>query len=364
MFGFSPSKEQKMVKDSFSEIVRDFVAVNAHDMDEAGEISADFIQKTWELGACVASVPGEFGGDGMAASPVLNALILEELAAGDMAFAAAVMLPSVFIGPILEDGTAEQKKKYLPACCGEKFAPVSLAMTEPFMDFDAASPKTTAVRKGGSYVLNGKKCFAAKARDSKYIMVSAMLDGKPQLFIVDAKNTGMAVGEREKTLGLYALDLYPVTLTDCEIPAEDRLGGDSGCNHERVLSKTRTAMAAMATGVCRASFDFVRKYARERVQFGEPIAYRQSVAFMIAQMAYETDAMRLLAWKASSALEAGRNGTRESYLAKLYAAETGMLVCDFGVQVMGGHGYIRDYPAERYYRNIRGVAMIEGLATV
>lgn len=364
MFGFSPSKEQKMVKDSFSEVVRDFVAVNAHDWDESGEIPADFIQKTWELGACVAAVPDEFGGDGMAASPVLNALILEELAAGDMAFAAAAMLPGVFIGPILEDGTDAQKKKYLPACCGEKYAPVSLAMTEPFMDFDPAAPKTAAERKGGSYIINGKKCFAAKAKGSKYVMVSAMLDGKPQIFIVDGKNPGMAVGGREKTLGLYALDLFPVTFENCEIPAEDRLGGDAGCNHERVLAKSRTAMAAMAAGICRASFDFVRKYARERVQFGEPIAHRQAVAFMIAQMAYETDAIRLLAWKAASALEAGKNGTRESYLAKLYAAETGMLVCDFGVQVMGGHGYIRDYPAERYYRNVRGAAMIEGLASV
>ena len=249
MFGFSPSKEQKMVKDSFAEIVRDFVAQNAHDMDESGEIPAEHLQKTWELGACTASVPGEFGGDGMAYSPVMNALILEELAAGDMAFASAALLPSVFMNPIVESGTAAQKKKHLPGLCGDKFAPATLAVNEPFMDFDAAKPRTTAVRKNGSYVISGQKCFVPKASAAKYMLVAASLDGAPQLFIVDVKNPGVSVGERERTLGVYALDLYPVTLTDCEISADDRLGGEAGCDFDRVLSKTRAAMAAMAAGV-------------------------------------------------------------------------------------------------------------------
>ncbi|MEW5737248.1 MAG: acyl-CoA dehydrogenase family protein [Thermodesulfobacteriota bacterium] len=364
MFGFSPSKEQKMVRDSFAEIVRDIVAPEAHDMDEAGEIPMDKLNTAWELGACTASVPSEFGGDGMAYSPILNAIVLEELAYGDMSFAVAAMLPALFINPIVDMGTDAQKKKYLPKACGEKYPVRTMAMCEPDIAFDAARPKTTAAKKNGSYVLNGAKCFVPKADKAVQMMVSASVDGAPALFIVDGKNPGVKIGERDRGLGMYALDMFPLTLENCEIPAEDRVGGEAGADYSRFLAKTRTGMAAVAAGMARASFDFARKYAKERVQFGEPIAYRQAVAFMIAEMAYETDAMRLMALKAASALEAGRDGKRESYLAKLYAGEMCLKVCDYGVQILGGHGYIRDYPQERCCRNARGIAILEAMATV
>jgi alkylation response protein AidB-like acyl-CoA dehydrogenase len=364
MFGFSLTKEQKMVKASFAEVVRDIVAPNAHDMDESRQIPADYLEKAWELGACVAAVPGEFGGDGMEYSPMLNAVVLEELAAGDMAFAVAAMLPSIFINPVLEMGTDKQKKQYLPGSCGEKYQASTAAVCEPRLDFDAMSLAATAVKKNGSYILNGQKCFVPKAASAPNILVAAQLDGKPQLFIVKAGNPGLVVGQREKNIGLYALDTYEITLKDCQIPAEDRLGQEEGCNYSRFIQKGRAAVAALAAGECRASFEQARDYAKKRVQFGEPIAYRQSVAFMIAEMAYEVDCIRLLAWKAASALEVGRDATRDAYLAKIYAGESAMKVCDYGVQVLGGHGYIRDYPQERRYRNSRGVATWEGLATV
>ena len=151
---------------------------------------------------------------------------------------------------------------------------------------------------------------------------------------------------------------------NCEIPAEDRLGGESGCDYDRLIQKSRVAMAAIGTGVSRASLEFVKDYAKQRVQFGEPIAHKQSIAFMLAEMAYEVDAMRLMTWKAASRLEAGKDVARESYLAKLYAGEMTMKVTDYGVQVMGGHGYIRDYPVERYFRNGRGIRILEGMATL
>jgi acyl-CoA dehydrogenase len=367
MFGFSMSKEQKMIKEEVAKLVKDIVIDNAHDMDEAGEIPRDAIQKAWSIGASVSKVPEEYGGYGMKDSPVETAIILEELAYGDMAFAVAACLPSLFIFPVTEMGTADQKKKYLPLYCTETYTPCTLAVNEPHFGFDAVDLKTTAEKKNGSYVLNGSKCLVPMAGESSHMLVAANLDGKNGengLFIVDGKNPGITVSEPEKNIGLYALNTGEVALNQCEIPAEDRLGGDQGCDYDKLIQKTRTAMAAIGTGVSRASYEFAKDYAKDRVQFGEPITHRQTIAFMIAEMAYEVESMRLLTWKAAAALEAGKDAKREAFLAKIYAGDMTMKITDYGVQILGGHGYVREYPVERYYRNGRGIAVLEGLAIV
>ena len=363
-FSFGMSEEQRTMKETVARLMKDLVANNAHDMDEKKAIPADFIQKVWELGATISVIPEEFGGYGMEYSPIMNAIILEELAFGDMALAVAATAPSMFLYPILTMGTDEQKKKYITPYCDATFKPCAMAVNEPRFRFDPVSLETKAVKKRGSYVLNGKKCFVPMAKDAGHLLVAAELDGKPELFIVAAGNPGMKVGDREKNLGLYALETYPVTFENCEVPAADRLGGDTGCDFSAMLQKSRTAMAAIGAGVSRASFEYARDYSRERVQFGEPIASRQAVAFMIAEMAYESDAMRLMALKAASTLEAGQDARRESYLAKLYVGDMTMKVTDYGVQVLGGHGYVRDHPVERFYRNGRGIAILEGMTTV
>jgi alkylation response protein AidB-like acyl-CoA dehydrogenase len=261
-------------------------------------------------------------------------------------------------------GTPDQKKKYLPLYCRDTFTACTMAVNEPRYGFDPVDLKTTAEKMNGAYVLNGKKCFVPLAKKAGHLLVAAALDGKNNLFIVSADNPGMTVGDRETNLGLYSLETHEVTLNHCEVPAEDRLGGDGGCDYARVLQRCRVAMSAMATGVARAAFDHARQYAVDRHQFGEPIAYRQSIAFMVAEMAYEVEAMRFLTWKAASRLEAGRDARREAYLAKLYTGEKAMLIADYGVQIYGGHGYIREYPMERFYRDSRGVSILEGMATV
>lgn len=364
MFGFSMSKEQKMIKEEVAKLVKDIVIDNAHDMDEAGEIPKDAIQKAWSIGASVSKVPEAYGGYGMQDSPVETAIILEELSFGDMSFAVAACLPSLFIFPISEMGTDAQKKKYLPLFCGETYKPCTLAINEPHFGFDVVDLKTTAKKKNGSFVLTGNKCFVPEARNSSHFLVAATLEGKNELFIVDGKNPGITIGEREKNIGLYALNTFEVSLNQCEIPADDRLGGEQGCDYDKLVQKTRIAMSAMATGVSRASYEFAKDYAKDRVQFGEPITHRQTIAFMIAEMAYEVEAMRLLTWKAAAALEAGKDAKREAFLAKIYAGDMAMKITDYGVQILGGHGYVRDYPVERYYRNGRGIAILEGMATV
>ncbi|OHD67649.1 MAG: acyl-CoA dehydrogenase [Spirochaetes bacterium RBG_16_49_21] len=363
-FSFRMSEEQRTMKETVARLVKDVVAENAHDMDEKKAIPPAFIQKVWELGATVSVVPEEYGGYGMEHSPIMNTIILEELAYGDMALAIAATLPSLFMYPILDGGTDDQKKKYLPPYCGASYKPCTVAINEPRFKFDPVSMETKAEKRGGTYVLNGKKCFVPMAKDSAHLLIAAATGGTNDLFIIAKENPGLKIGDREKNLGAYALDTYPVILENCEVPAGDRLGGDQGCNYGTFLQKTRVALSAIGTGVSRASFEYARDYARERVQFGEPIAFRQSIAFMIAEMAYEVDAMRLMTWKAASALEAGRDAKREAYLAKLYAGEMTMKITDYGVQILGGHGYIRDHPVERYYRNGRGIAILEGMTIV
>jgi alkylation response protein AidB-like acyl-CoA dehydrogenase len=361
---FSMSDEQTMMKETVAKLVQDVIIDNAHQMDESGNIPSAYIQKFWELGTIRSSIPEEYGGYGMEYSPILNAIILEELAYGDMAYTIAAVLPSLFINPILEMGTDEQKKKYIPPYCQNKYKPCTLALAEPHFMFDPVSLNTEAVRKNGSYILNGLKCFVPFAKESGHMLVAASFENKNNLFIVSADNPGLYISEREKNLGLYSLTSNEVTLKECAVPASDRLGGDPGCDYDKFLQKSRIAVSAIGTGVSRASYEYARNYAKERVQFGEPVANRQSVAFMIAEMAYEVDAMRLLTWKAASFLEAGKDAARESYLAKLYTGDMTMKITDYGVQVLGGHGYIREHPVERYYRNGRGIAILEGISTV
>lgn len=362
MLDFSISKEQKLIKDEFSKLVKELVIDQAHEIDETGRIPSDLLQQIWEMGASISSVPEVYGGFGADDSPVETTLILEELAYGDMAVAVAATLPSLFVQALLLSGNSAQQEKYLPILCAESYPACTVAFNEPHFRFDAVGLRTTAEKKDDAYLLSGRKCFVPLADSADYILVAAAFEGRNQLFIVPKEAPGLTISDRENNLGLNGLVMHEIVLDNCRIAEFDRLGGDKGCDYDKFLQRTRIGLSAMATGVGRASYEFVKKYAKERSQFGEPIAHRQAVAFMIAEMAYEVDAMRLLTWKAASRLEAGKDAVRESYLAKLYAGEKAMKICDYGVQIMGGHGYVRDYPVERYYRNSRGISILEGLA--
>ncbi len=364
MLSFNMSEEQTITRDTVARLVKDLIIDTAHEMDEAGNIPEEYIQAAWELGASIAAIPEAYGGYDMDYSPMMNAIILEELAYGDMAFAVAATLPSMFIFPVYEMGTEEQKKKYLPLFCKEAYTPCTCAINEPGFGFDPHKLKTKAVKKNGSYILNGEKCFVPLAKESSHFLIAASCDGENSFFIADAENAGINIKKPERNLGLYSLKTYEVALDNCEIPAKNRLVGNSDCNYDKIIQKSAIAMSAIGTGVSRASYEYARDYAKERIQFGEPIAHKQSIAFMIAEMAYEVEAMRLMTWKAASMLENGKDCQRDSFLARLYAGEMSMKVTDHGIQVLGGHGFIREHPVERYYRNARGVAILHGMAIV
>ncbi|MCP4605320.1 MAG: acyl-CoA dehydrogenase, partial [Proteobacteria bacterium] len=347
----------------------DVVRPSAHDCEENKAIPDDLLAKFWELGLIANCIPEEWNGYGNERSALTGALIAEELAYGDLALALAMLSPTLFAYPVLEMGTREQQEKYLPQFCGDSFKFATAALTESRITFDPTDLKTVAEREGDEYVLNGEKCLVPFADRSDLFLIyasSAFGAGVTGIegYIVEKGTAGLSIGEREKYMGMNALELHKVSLSNCRIPITNRLGGEKGCNFQRLLNLSRISSAAMATGICNASTDYAANYAKERVQFGEPIASRQTIAFMLADMATETDAMRFLSWKAACLSDKNEDCTRDAYLAKLYAGKYTATITDAGVQILGGHGYIREHPVELWFRNGVGIEPLDGLTIV
>lgn len=369
MISFEPSEEQRMIQDTARDFAANELRPKAHECDEKDEIPESVFQTGWDLGMVNACMPEQCGGAGMQRSAVTGALMCEELAYGDLSIAMGMLAPALFAYPIMDFGTEAQKSKYLGMCAGGGFLKATAAVVEPVMDFDLAALTCVAKKDGPGYTLNGKKCFVPLASQADLFMVYAALDGKPGYenvagFIVGKGAAGLTISEREHNMGVKALDTAEVTLENVKVSADARLGGDAGCGFAKIMNYSRVALAAMAVGMARASYDYAREYAKERVAFGEPIASRQAVAFMLAEMAIEIEAARCLLLEAAWMLDKGMDALRESYLAKMYADQMVMRVCDCGVQVLGGHGYIREHPVELWFRNARGFATFEGMATV
>jgi alkylation response protein AidB-like acyl-CoA dehydrogenase len=345
----------------------------ARDCDEAASVPADLLEQFWQLGLTSTQIPAEYGGGGEENSPVMNALIVEELAHGDATLAMAALSPSLFVKPIVEQGTEAQKKKYLPLFTGDRFHGASLAWIEPGPVFDPRDLHTEAARRKEGWVLNGVKRFVPLADRASHFLVVARLAGSGDparggagselaAFIVEPATPGVSLEGPERNLGLRALGTYTLRLDGVEVAAEDRLGGDAGLDAARLINLTRTALGAVMVGLSRAVFEYALPYAKDRVAFGEPIAQKQAIAFTLSDMRIETDASRLLVWKAASELESGADATRAAEFARAYAAEQSMKISDNGIQVLGGHGFIRDHPAEMWYRNARTLGVLEGAA--
>ena len=364
MVSFSPSEEQQMIINMVKEFSTDHLRRVYRECDESGIIPADVIDTAWEFGFISTSIPEEFQGLGEERSSLTGALIAEELAWGDLSIAMHILCPSLVAIPLVEMGTDEQKSKYLPGFCGNRFKAATAALIEPRFDFDPAALSTTARLNGGDYVLNGEKCYVPLAADADLLLVYASEDDCTQGFLVEKAATGLEIIEREKNMGIKALATYELSLKDCRVPKGNRLGGDSGCDFGRILNYSRVALSAMAVGVARGAFEYARDYARERSAFGEPLASRQTIAFMLAEMAIEIDATRLMTWEATWKLDRGEDATKEASLLKSYADEMVLTVTDRAVQILGGHGYIRDHPVELWLRNGRGFATFDGMAIV
>ena len=364
MYSFEPSEEQKMLIDAVSRYASGDLRVKAHDADEEGYLPEALVEKGWELGYLQASVPEDYGGFGER-SAVTGVLALEEMAYGDLAGALAVMGPGLFATPIMLVGSQEQKESYLPALVEAEWQPYTAAMIEPQFDFDPYEMKTTAELDGAEYVLSGEKAFVPFADKAELLIIYARLGDSTQGFIVQAGTPGLQVGERQKMMGIKGLPLYKLSLDGVRVPEANRLGGPGGHDFAPIIDAARVATAAAAIGLSRAAFEYSRDYAKDRDVFGVKVAQKQAIAFMLAEMATEIEAVRLLTWEAAWKLDQGAaDASQEAYLAFSGAADMAMMVTDRAVQILGGHGYIREHPVELWMRNGRGIATFTGLVLV
>ena len=365
MISFEPTEEQELVRSTARDLAAEALRPLARDADEESAIPADFLRSTWQLGLVSSQIPEAFGGGGATRSPTTGVLLLEELAAGDAALALAALAPSLFAMTLVDHGTAKQQERYLPQLCGADFHAASVAIVEPRPAFDAQSLQTTAESRGSAWVLNGVKSFVPYGGEaSHFVVVARDPDGKPAAFVVPREAHGVSVAGPEPTLGLRALPFARLELKNVEVPQDDRLGGASGFDYARLLNWSRVGIAAALVGLSRAVMEYTIPYAKERVAFGEAIAQKQAIAFMLSDMAIETDAMRWLVLKAAAELEAGRDATRATHLMRGYVAGQAMKIADNGIQVLGGHGFIREHPVELWYRHARTLGVLEGTAAV
>ncbi len=360
MFGFEPSEEQKMLIEAVRRFATNDLRPAAHEADESGSTPAELIQKGWELGLLQASIPEQYGGFGER-SALTGVLAAEELAWGDLAAALAVMSPAAYLLPVLIGGTEQQKSDLISAAISDEWKPLPAAFIEPDFDFYPAEMRTTATAVNGDYRLSGRKASVPFAATADTMLVFAQLDGRPAAFVVPADSEGLTIGDREQLLGLHALPTFALELNQVEVPGAARL---PELDFGQALAANQAANAALAVGVSRAAYEYALDYAKQRQAFGSPIAQKQAIAFMLAEMATEIDGARLMVWEAAWDIDQGNDASRSAYLALSGAADTAMMVTDRAVQILGGHGYIREHPVERWMRDARGIPTFTGLAMV
>jgi alkylation response protein AidB-like acyl-CoA dehydrogenase len=359
---FEPSEEQQLVVETVRHFAASELRPRARECYESRTLPDDAIARAHALGLVANALPEEHGGGG-ARSAVTAALVIEELAWADLALALAILSPALVALPVTDFGSPAQRRTWLPAFAGGRFVPGSLAVVEPAFRSDALAPATRARRVDGGFSLTGRKCFVPWQPGGDAVLVSAASDEGAALFLVPRGAAGLAAAP-ERNLGIGALPTVELALEDVRVGPEARLGAGGGTELASVVTRGRVALAAAAVGVARAAFEIARDYAKQRETFGAPIATRQAIAFKLADMAIEIDAARLLAWEAAWALDQGGDATRAAALARQQAARVALAVADGAVQVLGGHGYTREYLPEMHLRDARGFAHFEALALV
>lgn len=356
LFDLTFTEDQEMFLDAVRRVVDEQIVPAAHEADVSGKIPPEILQQVHELGIGLMSVPEEAEGMGSEALQTTQTLIAEELSRGDMAIALAALAPLGVINSIVTWGSADQQSRYLPVLTGDSYVAATLAVAEPTALFDPHALQTTAKQSGDGFALNGEKSLVPLAADAELVLVLADLEDQgPRLFCLEPGQSGVTL-EAEPGMGLRAAGLGRIRLDNVELSA-DALLGDEEFDLDEFLSRVRIGWSALALGTCQAVLDYVTPYVKERKAFGEPIAHRQAVAFMVANIAIELEGMRLMTWRAASRAEQGLDFQKEAYLAHLQCSEYAMKIGTDGVQLLGGHGFITEHPVERWYRNLRAVSV-------
>ncbi len=364
MYSFEPTDDQNTLVDAIRKFAARELRPRMRESDELCALHSGVLRAGWEeLNLLQGSIPERYGGFGEH-SAITGVLVNEELAFGDVSAALALLSPNLPALAVLTAGTEEQKGALLPRFCSGSFPLGSCALMEPRYDFDPCILATSAERSSSGYVINGIKCQVPFAAESELILVCAEYEGASQAFVLPRETEGLLAGEREQNMGLRALPMHRVEFKACKVPPAGRLGGEEGCDFARLLDSFRVGQSALALGVARAAYEYALDYAQKRTAFGEAIAQRQSIAFMLAEMATDLEAARLLVWEAAWLLDQGMETARAAALARAFTDDMTLMVCDRAVQILGGHGYIRDHPVELWLRNARGFAVMEGLTMV
>ncbi|MCK4412846.1 MAG: acyl-CoA dehydrogenase family protein [Candidatus Eisenbacteria sp.] len=368
MVSFELNEEQRMVQELARDFARNEIAPLAAYHDETGEFPRGICEKAFEVGLLDPGIPEAYGGPGM--SGLMECLIGEELAAACSGISTALTVNTLATAPLLTGATEEQKKKWITPMTKElRFA--AYGVTEPDAGSDVQGIKTTAVKKKGEYVINGQKMWISGAGVADWFFVLAYTNKDAGIrgmsaFIVPSDLPGVTVGKKENNMGQRASDTRSITFEDVVVPEENRIGpeGRGWLLAMAAFDHTRPPVAAGAVGVGRAAMEHAIRYAKERHAFGVAIQRHQAIAFMIADMAKDLDAARLLVWRAADLYDRGKKNSYEAACAKCFAADTAMRVCTDAVQIFGGYGFNKEYPVEKLMRDAKIFQIYEGTSQI
>jgi alkylation response protein AidB-like acyl-CoA dehydrogenase len=368
-FGFGLTEEQRQLQSAVRAFAEGEIAPHVSEWDEKSEFPHEVVKKLGEMGLLGVIFPESLGGAGM--GYVEYVLAIEELSRVDGSVGIIVAAHnSLCTNHIMLGGNDAQRQRWIPKLASGQWLG-AWGLTEPGSGSDAAGARTTAVKKGDTWVLNGSKTFITNGGHANCAVVLAVTDRDKgtkgiSAFVVEKGTKGFRPGRKENKLGLRASDTSELIFEDCEIPAENLIGkeGDGFKDAMRVLDGGRISIAALSLGMARGALDAAMKYAQERRQFGKAISEFQAIQFKLADMATELDAAWLLTMRAAQMKDAGMKVTLESAMAKLYASEAACRICDEGVQIHGGYGFIKDYPAEKFYRDVRLCPIGEGTSEI
>jgi alkylation response protein AidB-like acyl-CoA dehydrogenase len=354
LFDLTPSDEQQMLRESFAAFASEKLRPAASGADAESKAPDELMSQSAELGITMLGVPEELGGAVDERSAVTSVLVAEALAHGDMGLAFAALAPAGVATAISLWGDGEQQSAYLPELVGDNPPAAALATLEPRALFDPLHLHTTA---SADNTLNGVKSLVPRAADAELFIVSAQRDGAgPGLFIVESKADGVFV-EPEPAMGLRAAATGRLILDGVEAKPLD-------ADYAESVHRSRLAWCALAVGTAQAVVDYVIPYVNERVAFGEPVSHRQAVAFAVANMATELEGMRLATYRAAARADQGKDFAHATTLARQLCSEKGMAIGSEGVQLLGGHGFVKEHPVERWYRDLRAAGLMEGALLV
>ncbi len=361
VFDLTPTEDEQMLVDVVTEFATEVVRPVAAEANETCVAPESLLKGSLEIGIPLLGVPEELGGISEERSAMAGTLVAEALAKGDMGLAVATLAPGSVATALSLWGTDEQQSTYLPAFTDGEVPAAALALNESRPLFDVLAPAAKAVRKGDGYVLNGEKSLVVRVAEAELFVVGAELEGKAQLFLVESSSEGITV-EADPAMGIRAASLGTLRLKDVKVDAIAKLGDAD--DYLECVRLSRLAWCALSLGTAQAVLDYVIPYVNERQAFGEPISNRQAVAFMVADIGIELEGMRMVTYKAAARAAQGRDFAREVALARRLCSEKGMKIGSDGVQLLGGHGFVKEHPVERWYRDLRAVGVLEGAVLV